>query len=100
MKDINSERWTENVLSSMQRNKKVSPSRDLFNDIQRRIDQTEIRVLPFSQSLAGVAAAVLLLAFNFFAVNPYSVFENNPRAIVSDETASAPELISDFKIYE
>ncbi len=100
MKNIDSEKWMDDVLGSMEGSKTVAPSRDLFANIQSRIEAREVRVIPFPQRIMGIAAAVLLLSLNIFAMNAYGFFENDSAAIVSNESSETTELISDFKIYE
>lgn len=100
MKNEDSEKWMEEVLGSMQGSKTVAPTRDLFIDIQKRIEDTNVRVIPFPQRIIGIAAAILLLCLNIFAMNAYGFFENDHTEIVSNEGSGASELMSDFKIYE
>lgn len=100
MENKDSEKWVEDVLGSMQGRKVVPPSRDLFMDIQNQIEAPKVRVVLFSQRMMAMAAAVLLLTVNIFAMNSYGFFENDTEAIVSGEVSKTPELVSDFKIYE
>lgn len=100
MKNLNSEEWMEEVLGSMQGRKEVMPSRDLFADIESRIDQPETRIFSFSHKMLSMAAAILLICLNIFAMNAYGIFENDNAVVVSSEARIGSELISDFKIYE
>lgn len=100
MKNLDSEKWTEEVLNSMRGSKAVPPSRDLFMDIQKRIENPKVRMIPLPQRIMAIAAAILLLAINVFAMNSYGFFENSSTAMTSGQTSERVELMSDFKIYE
>lgn len=100
MENENSEKWMEEVLGSMRGSKEVMPSRDLFAAIESRIDQPEGRILSFSQKMLSMAAAILLICLNVFAMNAYGIFEDDNTVVVSSEPRLGSELFSDFKIYE
>lgn len=85
----------EEILRSMQGAKRARPERDLFRDIEQVLNEDSGKVVPFLPRVVAVAAAVLLLGMNIFAI------QNIVQAPTDDmSNPRSVGLISDYKIYE
>lgn len=94
------EKWIDDVFDSMQGRKRAKPRPGLFAQIEGQIDALETKVIPMRQWNYAVAAAILILVLNVFALRQYT--KNNESTVsemvVSDD--SSQSLISNYKIYE
>ena len=94
------EKWIEDVFDSMKGSQRAKPRADLFAKIEQEIQHPETRVIPLYQRRIAVAAAIVLLAGNVFALRHYvNTSQTKGNEIVMDETLS-PGLISNYNLYE
>ena len=99
MKD-DKDKWIENVFDSMKGSKRAKPSHELFAKIEHQINAPEAKTISMRQWSYTVAAAVLVLVLNVFALRQITQSNelNAGEMIVSD--ASSQSLISNYNIYE
>lgn len=97
------EKWIEAVFNSVKDSKRAKPSSDLFAKIEQQISQPKAKVISMRQIALGIAAAILILIFNIFAmrqfVNQRQDFNTNVYDVVISDVSSQT-LISNYKIYE
>lgn len=95
------DKWIEDVLDSMKGSQRAKPSPELYAKIERQINAPEAKIVPMPQWSYAVAAAVLVLVLNVFAIRQFT--QNNELnvseiVVSSDDTSSS--LISNYKIYK
>ncbi len=96
-----SEKWVEEILTSMQGSKKAYPSSDLFVKIERRIDNKEGKVLFSSFNVTAIAATAILVLFNIIAIQQYKMKnESSANYSVMANHNYNESIISNYKIYE
>ena len=94
------EKWMDDVLGSLEGSKRAQPSPELFARIESQIDAPEAKVIPITQWRIAVAAAILLLMLNVFAMRQYAHrYEVNTDDLVVEVSADQ-QLISNYNPYE
>ena len=95
------EKWIEDVFQSMKGSQRAKPRRELLANIENRIRFSEAKIVTIRQSRYGVAAAVLILVLNLFALHQFT--QNNElrdnEMFVSTQNINE-SIISNYKIYE
>lgn len=94
------EKWLDETLGSLQGIKRATPPADLFARIEIRVNQTESKIVPMSQWRPAVAAAIVLLVLNIFAMRLYTQRNISVATDEGVEIAYETQLISDFKLYD
>ena len=100
MKKTDKEKWIKDVFDSLKGSHRAKPGPQLFAKIEHQIYSPETKIIPMRQWSYAVAAAVLILAINIFALRQYAQNkESNIRELVASDDSGQP-LISNYKIYE
>lgn len=97
-KDI--DKWKDDVLNSMKGSRRAVPPLDLFAKIEAQIDTAEARVIPMRQWSYAVAASLLVLMLNVFALR--QIIRSNTGTTTEQVATTDAEqvLISNYNIYE
>lgn len=94
------DKWIKDVLGSTKGIRRAKPDAALFGKIERHLAAPEARLVALPQWRMAIAAAVLVLLLNVFALQQYAKNGGpNETELVMDEL-SGQRLISDFKLYE
>ena len=100
MKNSDKEKWIAEVFDSMKDSKRAKPKPELFKKIEQQIDAQDVPEIPIHQWRMAVAATLMLLVLNVFAMRLYTVSrELNAEELVLED-ASTQQLAPNFKIYE
>lgn len=96
------EQWIEGVFSSMEGASRAIPRSGLLDEIESELDaldqdSTSIRILGGLQRKIAVAAAVLLIVGNVFAISSMSQSEGQDQT--STEELADQSLISGYNLY-
>jgi hypothetical protein len=94
------EKWVEETLGSLEGFKRAIPAADLFARIESKVNETSTRVVTISQWRPAVAAALLLLVLNIFAIRLYTQAASSVDRALSVNDVYETQLISDFKLYD
>lgn len=93
------EKWIEEVFDSATGSRRAKPSEDLFAKIERQIDIPNAKIIPLGQWRVAVAAAVVILILNIFAISQFNKgYESSTSELANDP--SSESLISNYKLYE
>lgn len=91
-KDLNQQ--IDDILDSTKGSKRARPSRNLLEQIEKRIEEKEEIIIPIRRLRLVAAAAAVLVLINCLALNNYLQSE------VTQKKQSSISLISDYKLYE
>ncbi len=94
------EKWKEEVINSMKGSRRAVPPPDLLARIEANIDASQARVFPIRRWSYVVAAALLLILLNVFAMRQM-MLTNTSSGIEQVAGNDAEQiLISNFNLYE
>lgn len=100
----NKEIWIDSVLRSMEGSTTVTPRAYIFDDIQKKIDQIQVKTLETNISWRNVAAiGVLLLAANCYFLTQVDSLRNTGSDFISSNTVDDSQdysLVTNYKLYE
>lgn len=94
------DKWIEEALGSLEGMHRAKPAADLFARIETQVSQAKIRTMPAFQWRPAVAAAILLLVLNIFAIRLYTQRTLSVASESGTEIAYETQLISEFKLYD
>ncbi len=93
------EKWIDSVFESLEGSQRAKPQTDLFAAIESQLDAPEAKIIPVAQWRAGVAAAIIILVLNVFALQQF----NQNRSLIQKgplmEEDAGESLISNYKLY-
>lgn len=81
---MDKEKWTEDILSSLEEIKIVQPRADLYTDILEKIQEKETAIIPLYW-VSSIAASFLLL----IALNVNFLFNSNQELSTTENVLSA-----------
>ena len=94
------EKWVDEVMGSLKGSERAKPAPDLFNRLESQLVKPNAHIVPAFRSRLAVAAAVVLLALNGFALSRYFANTNNMTSEAMVDRTDNQQLISNYKIYE
>ncbi len=94
------EKWMEDTFGSLEGMKRAKPDEDLFDKIEIKISQGKAKTVYFAQWRPAVAAAILLLVLNVFAIRQYGQQSGSVQTEIGTDVAYETQLISDFNLYD
>jgi hypothetical protein len=100
--DSDKEQWIEGVFSSTQGSARAVPRLGLLEEIEADIyasDHDRVGFLPGFQRKIAVAAAILLVAGNIFAMSSWSRSQSIGQNENSQEELAGQSLISGYNLY-
>ena len=100
MKKDDKEKWMEEVLDSLKGSERAKPSPGLYAKIESQLDATQVRIISMRQLNFAVAAAVLVLVLNVFALRQFAQTNAFDTSYSTVTETSSQTLISNYKIYE
>lgn len=89
----------QRVLESMEGSQRAKPKPELWGKIEEQIEASEAKLISIQQWRI-VAAAVLLLSLNLFALYDYTKNVAQSSGRTAMDNSATPPLISDYQIYE
>lgn len=92
------EQWINDVFESVKGSERAKPNTDLFTKIESQIDSEEAKIIPMRQWRMAVAAAVVILIMNVFAIQNFT--QNNRMNADEIENETNQPLISNFNLYD
>lgn len=94
------DKWKDDVLNSMKGSRRAVPPPGLLAKIEAEIGAPEARVIPMRQWSYAVAAALLVLLLNVFAMR--QIVQTNARSTTEQVAGNDAEqvLISNYNLYE
>ena len=95
----NNEQQVNDILNSMKGSERAKPQLELFAQIQDKIQQKTITILPMYQLRVAAAVGLLVLTLNIYAFRTCFLNEiSSGNELVMDATNES--LISNYQIYE
>jgi len=94
------DKWKDDVLNSMKGARRAVPPPDLLARIEAKLDDSEARVIPMRQWSYAVAAALLVMLLNVFAMR--QIVRTNSDTTTEQVAGNDAEqvLISNYNLYE
>lgn len=87
------EQWSNEVIESIQGMKRATPSGDLFNKINSKIQKYEqLKLIPLNKLAFAAVAACIMITINIFAYTDNAKIGKNN--IVANE-----QIFTDFMLY-
>jgi hypothetical protein len=100
MKNIDKEKWMDDVFESMKGSHRAKPRPELFARIEDQIYAPTAKVIPVFKLRVATAAAIFLLIFNVVSMRHYAQNAQVETAEYIVENESDQQLISNFNLYE
>lgn len=94
------EQWIEGVFSSLEGAERAKPSANVWERVEAGIGENEpIRFNSWQRRIA-VAAAVVLLAANVFALNSWRISRSGDSEMQANAETYDQSLIAGYNLYE
>lgn len=94
----NNEQQINDILNSMKGSKRAKPQRDLFAQIQAKIQAPKVKILSMYQLRAAAAVGLLIVTLNVYAFGNYFLNTTNDTELVMQDNSES--LISNYQLYE
>lgn len=95
-----SDRWVEDIFSSMEGSSRAIAPDHLLSKIQAKIEDTQPAKVRKLSLVYAVSAACVILLINMLAIHQISQSNNESELVTDSYSDNATQLISDFNIYE
>ncbi|MBK8504626.1 MAG: hypothetical protein IPL46_21905 [Saprospiraceae bacterium] len=94
------EDWIDDIFNSLSGSQRAKPAADLFAKIEAQINQPEPKIISTLKWQPAIAAAILLLILNVFALRSYTQSGMPSDLELSMENDYETSLISNFQLYD